>query len=138
MRPLDIVNLRPQLDAGHVLQSDHGAVGIRPKHDRAEFLRGNKAALGADRVGEFLARGHGLRAYLAGRINRILLLKGVDDVGDGEAELTHGIGVYPYPYGILAGAKNVHLGYAGRPEELVDEIDIRVVCDKSGIVCLFR
>ena len=75
-----VVDLGPQLDAGHVLQADYGAVGIRPEHNGAEFLGGDKPSLGAHRVGELLAGGRGLRAELARGIDRILLLQRVDDI----------------------------------------------------------
>ena len=55
----DVVGLRSQLDAGHVLQAHDRAVRLGAENDVAELLRGGQAALRTHGVGEFLTGGTG-------------------------------------------------------------------------------
>ena len=114
----DVVSLRPQFDPGHVLQPDDRSVRVGADNDGAEFLRRDEAALGADRIGEFLPRGDRLAADLSGRVDRVLLLDGIDDIGDGDAELAQGVGLDPDADRILACAEDVDHGDAGHADEL--------------------
>ncbi len=95
----DVINLRPQINAGHVFQADNRSVRVGPDNDLAEFLLGDEAALGANRISKFLPRRDRLSADLPGRIDRILLLDGIDDLRDGDAEFCQGIGLDPDAYG---------------------------------------
>ena len=72
---LNVVVLGAQLEAGHVLQADQGAVRIGAQDDLAELFGGHQSALGPDGIGELLARREGLAADLSGRVHRILFLR---------------------------------------------------------------
>ena len=98
----DVVGLRSQFDAGDVLESHEGPVRLRSNDDFAEFLLTLQSALGTDRIGELLPRGHRLRADLAGRVHGVLRLDGVDDLRNGDVELGELVGLHPETYGILA------------------------------------
>ena len=76
--PLDVVGLRAQLDARHVLDADHRAVGARAHDDVAEVLRRLEPARRPHGVGELLAGRHRVRPDLAGGVRRALRLDGAD------------------------------------------------------------
>src|SRR5579862_1870722 len=69
--PPDVVNLRAQLDPGHVPQAHDRSVGIGANDDGAEFLRSGEAPLGADRIGEILARRRRLAAITAAGLDGV-------------------------------------------------------------------
>ena len=73
----DVVHLRAELDAGHVLQPDHGPVLVGADHDIPEFLFRLQAALRADAIRELLSRRNRLGADLTGRVHGVLGLDGV-------------------------------------------------------------
>ena len=82
--------------------------------------------------------GSGLAADLAGRVHRVLRLDGVDDVGDGDAQLRQLVGLYPEPHGILPGAENLRLADAVRARDGIIEVDVGVVGQKLGIASAVR
>ena len=55
----EVVGLRAELDAGHVLEVQHRAVGIGAQDDVAEVLGRNQPALRAHGIGKLLAAGTG-------------------------------------------------------------------------------
>ncbi len=91
-----------------------------------------------DGVSELLAFGGGLAPCPAGGIYGVLGLNGTDDFRDGNAELCQLVGFYPHAHGVLAGAEHLDVADARRTEEGIDEIDVRVVAQKRGIVGSMR
>ena len=132
--PANVVELRSQFDARHILQPHHRAVRILAHDDVAEFLLGDQPALGGDRVGEFLALGRGRPADLAGGIDGVLRVDGVDEVVDRDVELGQLVGLDPEAHGVLAGAEHLHVGDAFQPGDLVHQVDVGVVGQEGGVV----
>ena len=86
--PLDVVALGAELDAGHVLHPHHRPVGRAPgsRCRRTPPASGSRPWR-AHRVGELLARRHGVRSDLPAGVGGALRLDGVDHVVDGDLEL---------------------------------------------------
>src|SRR5208282_1760785 len=97
-------------------------------------LRRDETALGENRVGELLAWWGRLAACFAGGVYGVLSLNGADDFRNGDAELRQAVRFYPHAHGVLARAEHLAVANARRTEEGIDEIDVRVVAQKRGIV----
>ena len=126
--------LGSQLDAGDIADADDAAVRSFANHDVAEFFGRHEAALGQNRVGEFLALGCRLASGFACGVHGILRLHRAYDVRDGDAQLCQLVGFYPKPHRVLAGAEYLRVANAWRTQDGIHDIDVRVVRQKLGIV----
>ena len=95
-------------------------------------------ALGAHRIGVFLALGNRRAAHLSGRIHGVLRLKRIDNLRDGDAELGQLIRLHPQAHGVLAGAEYLHVADAGDARQLIVQIDVGVVGQKLRVVGAVR
>ncbi len=133
-----VVEHRPELDAGDVLDADLRAVRVGPEDDVAEFLIVEQPALRLDRVGVLGAAGGRRTADLTGRGQLVLRVDRVDDVGDGEAEAPDPIGTQPDPHRVVAAAEQVDLADARNARDRVVDVDRRVVRQEVVVVGAVR
>ena len=123
--------MRAEVDPRDVLHPNKRTVGIRPNDNVAEFLRRLQSALRTDRVSEFLSARNRFAADLPGRIYRVLLLHCGDDVGHGDAELRELVGLDPQPHRVLAGAEHLNISNSRNARQLIEQIDVAVVGQKT-------
>ena len=136
--PFHAVGLGAEFDPGHVGHAHHRAVRVGAQHHPAEILGRLQPALGAHRVGELLARRHRLGAHLAGRVDRVLGVDRIDDLGDGDVEPGQPVRLDPHAHGVLAGAEDGHAGDARNPGHLVVDVDVAVVGEKDVVIGAVR
>ena len=89
------VVLRAQLDSGHVSDSNGPTVRRFAHDDVAELFRRSQAALSQHGIGELLVALSRLAADLTSRIHRVLGLKRISYVRDGDAKLGHLVRLHP-------------------------------------------
>ena len=128
------VNLGAELDPCHITDPNGAAILLLAEHDVAKLCRRDQLSFCDRHITEFLARRNGLAAGLPDRIDRVLLLNRADDVRDGYVKSRKLIGFNPDTNRVLARAKDLHIGNAGNPCELIIQVDHRVVCQKRRIV----
>ena len=139
VHPADhVVHLRAQLDAGHVLQPDHGSVLVRADHDTPEFLFRLQAALRADAVGELLPGGNRLGADLTGRVHGVLGLDGAQNLRHGDPQLGELVRPHPEAHRILARAEDLYLADARHAGHGIVDVDVGIVGQKRGVVGAVR
>ena len=131
--PDDVVGLRPQFDPGDIFHPHNGAIFVLANDHVAKILFCHQAALRAHRISEFLARRSRLRSYLAGRINRILLLQRLHQVGNGNSQAGQLVRLDPLPHGI--GARSLYYHGADTPDagQSIDDIYVRVVSQEFRV-----
>ena len=134
----DAVVLAAHLDAGHVLEAQHGAVLAGADDDLAEFLGRVQAALGVDLPGKLGRVGHGRVAQTAGRELRVLLLDGRRDLAHGDAVLGQLVRDEPDAHGIVHVAEHGHVAHAGHALEFVGHVHLHVVVQVHGVVTAVR
>jgi len=108
---LQVVSLRPEIDARDVLHPDKRPVRIRPDDDVTEFLRRLQSTLRSHGVSELLSTRNRFASDLPGGIDVVLLLHCGDDVRHSDAKLRELIRLYPKPHCIMAGAENEHFQF---------------------------
>ncbi len=131
---IEVVGLGAELDAGHILQVQHGAVGVGAQDDVAELFGGDQSTLCADGVGELLAAGHGLAADLSGGIDVVLCLQRGIDLGNGHAQLGQLIGLDPHAQRVLARTEDLHAGDALDARYLIHQIDVGVIGQEGAVI----
>jgi hypothetical protein len=131
---VELVVLAAELDARDLVEAHRRAVGARAHDDLAELLRVGEAALGGDRVDEVLRRADRRRADLAGRELRVLLVDRRDDVAGRELELREAVGLEPDPHRVVLRAEDLHVGRAGQPLQLVEDVERDVVRDEEVVL----
>ena len=99
-----------------------------------EFLGGLEPSLGPDRERVFLAGRSGRRANLTCRVDCALLLDGSCQVRHREAQLSQQIRLDPDAHRIIGGPENEDLPDARHAQQGIDDIDVRVVAEKQGVV----
>src|SRR5439155_2687130 len=107
--PDELVVLRGELDARHVLQAQVRAVGIGAQDDVLELLRVGEPALGGDGVDELLRARARRLSDLAGGELRVLLVQRADQIGGREAQLREAIGPHPDAHCVVLGAEDLHI-----------------------------
>ena len=107
--PDELVVLRGELDARHVLQAQVRAVGIGAQDDVLELLRVGEPALGGDGVDELLRARARRLSDLAGGELRVLLVQRADQIGGREAQLREAIGPHPDTHRVVLGAEDLHI-----------------------------
>ena len=123
-----------ELDPADVLQAHHGPVGVQADDDVAELLRRDEAPLGTDGVGELLPLRGRLGADAAGRVDRALLLHGVEQVGDREPEARQPLRLDPDAHGVVGGSVVLDLPHARHAVDGVVDVDRRVVAEEERVV----
>ncbi len=136
--PRLVVGQGAQLDARHVPEAHHRALGVDAEHDRAELLGGLKPPLGAHRVGELLPRRRRLGPHAPSRVHRALLLHRPNEVGHGEAQAGQLVGLDPDAHRVLGEAEVDHLAHARHAVERVVDVDEGVVAEEEGVVAPLR
>ena len=99
------VVLGPEFDAADVADAEEGAVGLGAHDDVAELLRVDEAAAGVHGILEIGSAGRRRLADGSGGILAVLRLDGVVDVGGGDAELGHLVGVDPDAHAVVFAAR---------------------------------
>ena len=125
-----------ELDARDVAKPDDRAVGIRPDGNRAELLFGLEASLRADGVGHVLTERRGIRADLAGGIDRALLQDGGAQIGNRETQPRQQVGLDPDAHGVVAGSEDARFADARHAIERIEDVDVRVVGKEQRVVGL--
>ena len=133
-----VVGLGPEFYPRNVLDADKGTIRRCANDDVFEILEGVEASLGANGVGEFLAGGHRLCAYLAGRVDGVLCLDRVDDLGDGDPHTRQGIGIDPDAHGVFTRAVDVDLADAIELRHGIEDIDVGVVGQEERVIGVVR
>jgi len=134
----DAVVLAAHLDAGHVLEAQHGAVLTGTDDDLAELLRRGQTALGVDLPGELGGIGHGRVAQTAGGELRVLLLDGRGDLAHGDAVLGQLVRDEPDAHGVVHVTEHVHVAHAGHTLEFVGHVHLHVVVQVHGVITPVR
>ena len=132
------VGLGAEFDARDVAYPHHRAVWIGAYDDGTEFLRRLQPALGADGVSEFLPARYRLGADRAGRIDGVLRVDRVDDLGNRDVEFGQLVRIDPQAHGVLAGTEDGDAGDALDPGELIVEVDVGVVGEKDVVIGVVR
>ncbi len=125
-----------EFDPADVANAQEG--GIRECTDDyfAELIGRGEAAGSNDGVLQLRSVGGGSLADGAGWILAVLGLDGVADIGGGDAELGHFVGVEPDAHGVRLGNAEAGFPDAGQAAELVHQIDLRVIGEEERIVSL--
>ncbi len=128
-----VVGLRSQFDPSDVFHPHNRTILVLPNDHVAEILFCHQATLRAHRVGEFLARRSRLGSYLAGRINRILLLKRLHQIGNGNPQACQLIRLHPLAHGI--GARSLYQHGADTPDagQSIDDVDVCIVSQEFRV-----
>src|SRR5262249_45047689 len=113
---------RSELDPADVLHTDDRAIGVQAHDDVAELLPRNEAALRADGVRELLPLGRGLGADASGRVDRVLLFDGVQEIGDREPQARQTLWLDPDAHGVVGGAVVLDLPHAGDAVDRVVDV----------------
>jgi hypothetical protein len=118
---------------GRVVVADPSC-GVQ-RMSQAEFLRHWSG--GEDQVGVVLLlepTPEFFGAELPGRVDGALALHRPLQVGDGEAERSQPVGVDPDPHRVRRAAEHPHIADAGHPQDLIGEVDRRVVGQEAVVV----
>src|SRR5207245_6044764 len=127
------VVLCAQLDSGHIFHAHDPAIRILAHDDVAELFQRSQASPRQQRIGKLLITGSRLATYLASRIDGILSLDGVDDVGSSDAQFRQLIRLYPEPHRILTGSVDVRPTDAVGAADGIIEVNVRVIRQKCGV-----
>ncbi len=127
---------RGQLDAGHVAQGGHRAVGRALEDDVAEFLLGLQAPLRIDGQLQVRARQRRRAADHAGRHLHVLVADGAHHFIGGQAALGHLVRVEPHAHRVVARAEQLHLAHAVDARQAVLDVEHRVVAQVRHVVAV--
>jgi len=128
------VVFRAQFHAGHVLQQ-HLRPGVAPfHHDAAELLGAHQSALQLGCIRVLCAGQAGLAAELSAGHDGVVRAHRLLDVGDGDAQRVHAIGLQPHAHGVLAAAEHRHITHALDALEGIHHVDIAEVVQEGGVV----
>src|SRR6266403_4347364 len=130
----DGVVLRPQLNAGYVLDPHDPTIWRSADDDLFKLLRRNETALCSDRVCKFLTLGCGFAANLAGRIHRILGLERSHNFWNCDRELCQLIRLYPQSHRVPARSKHLNTADSVNAAQLIVKIDVCVVRQELRVI----
>src|SRR5215472_16642555 len=127
-----------QLDTRDVLQSDRGTIWILADDDVAEFFRADQSSGSSNGVRKLLALRRRFRSDLASGIDGALLLHGVRQIRNSEAQLRQLIGLHPDAHGIIGSAKVCNLTDAWDTQKGVIDVDGCVVAKELSAIGAVR
>ena len=133
---VDVVSLRAQL--GHVFQIHERPVRLGAQNDPLELL--DRVVLGrhAHRIGELGRTVVRLGAELAAGYHLALLFDGRSDVGDGQSQIVHSVGLDPDTHRIGASSHDLNASHAVDPCQPVLDMQDRVVAQEVLVVSAVR
>ena len=109
-------------------------VGTGLEDDIGELFRVSQPAQRIDRQLVLLPLGNRLLADLARGDLKVLLADGRDHVHGAQVQGGQLLGIKPGPQTVIALADVVDAGDAGKPSQLVLEVDCRIVAEKDVVV----
>ncbi len=109
---------------------NYGAIRIGAHDDVAKLFCRNEASLSANGIGHCRSGRCGISGHLTGWVHSILLIEGADEIADGQPEFREDLRLNPNAHGTVGGAKQYGLAGARYAQELIDDIDVRVVREK--------
>ena len=125
----EVIVFRCKFNPRHVLQAQRGSIRIRADDDVLEFTRLGQAALGGDRIDQFLRPSRGRLPDLARRELRILFVQGCHEVAGRDAQLRHAVRFHPDPHGVILGTEYLDIRGAGNPLENIQHVERGVIAD---------
>ena len=129
-----LVILRAQFDATDVADLQQRSIGLGSDHDIAKLLRLEQTPGGVDRILKVDAGTDGRLPDRAGGILPVLRLDGVVDVGGGQAQLAHLVGIDPDAHAVILWRHEPVVTDAGNAADLVEQVDRGVIIQEQGVV----
>ncbi len=129
--------LRPGDHFRDVLQPHELAIGAGLDDNISKLLRRGEAAFHFRAVLLLLVLRRRRRAYGACRSGLVLLLDGAGHVRHREPALGELVRIQPHAHGV-GGAESVHVAHAADALQFIQEINVRVVFQKCGVVGAVR
>ena len=130
----DVVGLGAEFDTCHVLHLHDRTVLVGADHDVGELLLGDQTARGTDRESHLLAGRHRLRAGLARRIHRVLLIDSVVDLLRRDVEVGELGRIKPEAHRIGTRSEDRDARDTGQTGERIDDVDVGVVGEEDRVI----
>ena len=133
------VVLAAQLNAGHILETQHGAVVPGADDDFAKLFRRQQTPLGVDLPGKFSGIGRGHVAQAARGVLRVLLLNGRTHLLGRNAVLGELVRLQPDAHGVVHAAEYRAVAHTANALEFVNHVDLNPVVNEHVVIaCIGR